>query len=61
MNHNKRWLMYVQQIIMSSFPSYSMHDATHSEAILHNIEILLGEENVKLLSGCSDMKKKQGK
>lgn len=53
--------MYVQQIIMSSFPSYSMHDATHSEAILHNIEILLGEENVKLLSGCSDMKKKQGK
>ncbi len=49
-NHNKRWLMHVQQLIMPSFPSYSMHDATHSEAILHNIEMLLGEENVKLLS-----------
>ncbi len=49
-NHNKRWLILVQQLILPSFPSYSMHDVTHFQAVLHNIEMLLGEDNIKLLS-----------
>ena len=49
-NHNKRWLMHVQQLILPSFPAYSMHDSTHSEAVLHNIEMLLGEYNITSLS-----------
>lgn len=49
-NHNKRWLTQIQQLILPSFPSYSLHDATHSEAVLHNIEMFLGEENIQQLS-----------
>lgn len=49
-NHNKRWLIQLQQLILPSFPSYSKHDVTHSEAVLHNIEMVLGEENIKELS-----------
>ena len=49
-NHNKRWLIQLQQLILPSFPSYSKHDVSHSEAVLHNIEMMLGEENVKQLS-----------
>lgn len=49
-NHNKRWLIQMQQLILPSFPSYSRHDVSHSEAVLHNIELLLGEENIRLLS-----------
>ena len=39
-NHNKRWLTQVQELILPSFPSYSRHDSSHSEAIIHNIFIL---------------------
>ena len=49
-NHNKRWLTQVQELILPSFPSYSRHDSSHSEAIIHNIEMLLGEENINELS-----------
>ena len=49
-NHNKRWLAKIQQLILPSFPAYSMHDASHAEAVLHNIEMILGEENVSGLS-----------
>lgn len=49
-NHNKRWLIQVQQLILPSFPSYSRHDVSHSEAVLHNIEMILGEENINNLS-----------
>ena len=49
-NHNKRWLTQIQELILPSFPSYSRHDASHSETIIHNIEMLLGEENIKQLS-----------
>lgn len=49
-NHNKRWLIQVQQLVLPSFPSYSRHDVSHSEAVLHNIEMILGEENIKKLS-----------
>lgn len=49
-NHNKRWLTQIQELILPSFPSYSRHDSSHSEAIIHNIEMLLGEENIQELS-----------
>lgn len=49
-NHNKRWLTQIQELILPSFPSYSRHDSSHSEAIIHNIEMLLGEENIRELS-----------
>ena len=49
-NHNKRWLTQIQELILPSFPSYSRHDASHSETIIHNIEMLLGEENIQQLS-----------
>lgn len=49
-NHNKRWLTQIQKLILSSFPSYSMHDASHSETVLHNIELILGKKNILELS-----------
>lgn len=49
-NHNKRWLIQIQELILPSFPSYSRHDVSHSEAVIHNIEMLLGEENIRALS-----------
>lgn len=49
-NHNKRWLTQLQELILPSFPSYSRHDVSHSEAVVHNIEMLLGEENIMQLS-----------
>lgn len=49
-NHNKRWLIQIQQLILPSFPSYSRHDVSHSEAVLHNIEMILGEKNIRSLS-----------
>ena len=49
-NHNKKVLTRIQQLIYTSFPSYSMHDASHSEAVIHNIEMLLGEDNIKELT-----------
>lgn len=49
-NHNKRWLIQLLEMVMPSFPSYSKHDVSHAEAVLHNIEMLMGEEEIKKLS-----------
>lgn len=49
-NHNKQWLSHVQELILPSFPSYSQHGLSHSEAVIRNIEMLLGEGNIKSLS-----------
>lgn len=49
-NHNKKVLSRMQQLIYTSFPTYSMHDVSHSEAVLHNIEMILGKKNIKELS-----------
>ena len=49
-NHNKKVLSRIQELIYTSFPSYSLHDVSHSEAVVHNIEMMLGEENIKALS-----------
>ena len=49
-NHNKRWLIQLLEMVMPSFPSYSKHDVTHAETVLHNIEMLMGEDEIKKLS-----------
>ena len=49
-NHNKRWLIQLLEMVMPSFPSYSKHDVSHAEAVLHNIEMLMGEAEIKKLS-----------
>ncbi len=49
-NHNKHWLRQLQQWILISYPHYSQHDESHSMSILQNIEMLLGESQIRLLS-----------
>ena len=48
--HNKRWLCQLLEWIMPAFPNYSRHDETHARAVLHNIEMILGEEEIEKLS-----------
>lgn len=47
---NKRWLIRLLELTLASFPSYSRHDASHAEAVIHNIERVLGEERIAQLS-----------
>lgn len=47
---NKGWLKRLLELTLASFPSYSRHDASHAEAILHNIERILGESRIIDLS-----------
>ena len=49
-NQNKRWLAQMLEWTLPSFQTYSYHNATHSDSILHNIERLLGEERIKQIS-----------
>lgn len=49
-NQNKRWIMQLLQGTMLSFPTYSRHDESHAQTVLHNIEMILGEKRVELLS-----------
>ncbi len=49
-NQNKRWITQLLQGTMLSFPTYSRHDETHAQTVLHNIEMILGEKRVALLS-----------
>lgn len=49
-NQNKRWLAQMLEWTLPSFQTYSYHNATHSDTILHNIERLLGEDRIKQLS-----------
>lgn len=48
--HNKRWLAQLLEWIMPSFPAYSRHGESHANAILHSIEMILGEEQINKLS-----------
>lgn len=48
--HNKKWLAQMMEWAMPSFPSYSKHDVSHAETVIHNIEMLLGENAIKALS-----------
>lgn len=47
---NKRWLTQLLETTMSSFPTYSKHDESHANTVLHNIEMILGEKRIKELS-----------
>lgn len=49
-NQNKRWLSQILEWTLSSFQTYSYHNASHAESVLHNIERLLGEERIRQLS-----------
>ena len=49
-NHNKRWLIQLLEWVMPSFPTYSKHDVSHAETVIHNIEMLMGENVIKNLS-----------
>ena len=47
---NKRYLSRLLEMTLQSFPSYSRHDASHAQAVLRNIEQLLGESRIAELS-----------
>lgn len=47
---NKRNLTLGLNLVSSSFPHYSIHDANHSMTIIDNIQCFLGEERIKRLS-----------
>ncbi|GAB3639715.1 HD domain-containing protein [Spirosoma arcticum] len=47
---NKKFVPNAQNAISINFPHYSLHDNSHSETIIKNIESLLGEERIKQLS-----------
>ena len=48
--HNKRWMRQVLEWVLLSFPNYSRHDESHAVSVLHNIEMLLGNEVIRQLS-----------
>lgn len=48
--NNKLWLSELLDMVSNCFISYSKHDKTHANVVLHNIEMILGEENIKSLS-----------
>lgn len=41
-NQNKRWIAQLLEWTLSSFPTYSYHNSTHADTVLHNIERILG-------------------
>lgn len=49
-SQNKRWLMRLLELTIASFPTYSVHNASHAEAVLYNIERVLGEKRIQDLS-----------
>lgn len=49
-NLNKKTLEPILNAIIKDYPHYSLHDRSHSESILLNIERALGNENIEKLS-----------
>ena len=49
-HQNKSWIMQLLEGNALSFPMYSRHDESHAQTILHNIELILGEDRIALLS-----------
>ena len=47
---NKRWIVQLLESTAMSFPMYSKHDESHAETVLHNIELILGENRIATLS-----------
>lgn len=49
-HQNKSWIMQLLEGNAFSFPTYSRHDESHAQTVLHNIELILGEERIAELS-----------
>lgn len=49
-SQNKKWLTSLLEWTISSYPTYSYHNQSHADAVLHNIERVLGTERIKELS-----------
>lgn len=49
-NINKKMCHDVLSTVVINYPHYTKHDISHCEAIITNIEMLLGEETIRLLS-----------
>lgn len=49
-HQNKRWIKLLLEGNAWSFPNYSRHDESHAQTVLHNIELILGEERIEKLS-----------
>lgn len=49
-NINKKMCQDVLSTVVMNYPHYTKHDISHCEAIITNIEMLLGEEAIKSLS-----------
>lgn len=49
-NQNKRWIRQLLELTLPSFPTFSRHDVSHSQSVLHNIESILGEQRISKLS-----------
>lgn len=47
---DRRWLSQLLEYTVFSAPMYSRHNASHCESVLHNIECLLGEDEIRRLS-----------
>lgn len=47
---NKRWLTQLLEWTLHSFPTYSYHNASHADTVLHNIERILGENRIRQLT-----------
>lgn len=47
---NQKIYSSVLKTVVMNYPHYSLHDDSHSESIITNIEMLLGEERIKRLS-----------
>lgn len=47
---NKRWLSQLLATTMNAFPTFSKHDESHAQTVLHNIEMVLGEQRIWELS-----------
>lgn len=49
-NINKKMCQEVLSTVVMNYPHYTKHDISHCEAIITNIEMLLGEDAIKALS-----------
>lgn len=49
-NINKKMCHDVLSTVVMNYPHYTKHDITHCEAIITSIEMLLGEEAIRVLS-----------
>lgn len=47
---NREFLSKMLEYAVTFYPAYSEHNVTHCRAVLHNIECLLGEDEIKRLS-----------